>query len=101
MVHDQAGLTANNVPGSIWCMSDTYQVKEAQRQLPKLLRKAESGVIPTIWRRNKAVAHIVSAERMSAIAETMEILANPKAMKAIRDAEAGRGHFRPARELPE
>jgi hypothetical protein len=38
---------------------------------------------------------------MAAIAETMELLANPEAMKAIRTAEAGLTHFRPARELPE
>jgi len=33
---------------------------------------------------------------MAAIAETMEILANPAAMKAIRSAEAGRGRNYPA-----
>jgi hypothetical protein len=38
---------------------------------------------------------------MAAIAETMEILANPEAMKAIRSAKARRTRFRPARELPE
>jgi antitoxin YefM len=82
-------------------MPDTYQVKEAQRQLPKLLRKAEAGGIVTIWRRNKPVAHVIGADRMAAIAETMEILANPAAIKAIRAAEAGRGRNYPAKELPE
>lgn len=82
-------------------MQHTYQVKEAQSQLPRLLRRAEAGALTTIFRRNKAVAHIISAERLAAIAETMEILANPAAMKAIRDAEAGRGRSYPAKALPE
>jgi antitoxin YefM len=82
-------------------MAGTYQVKEAQRQLPKLLREAEAGGIATIWRRNKPVAHVIGAERMAAIAETMEILANPAAMKAVRSAEAGRGRNYPAADLPE
>ena len=82
-------------------MPGTYQVKEAQRQLPALLRRAERGLLSTIWRRDKPVAHLIGTERMAAIAETMEILANPAAMKAIHDAEAGRGRFRSARELPE
>ena len=81
-------------------MSDTYQVKDAQRQLPKLLRKAEAGGIATIWRRNKPVAHVIGVDRMAAIAETMEILANPAAMKAIRAAKAGRGRNLPAADLP-
>ncbi len=81
-------------------MSDTYQVKDAQRQLPKLLRKAEAGGIATIWRRDKPVAHVIGAARMAAIAETMEILANPAAMKAIRSAKAGRGRNFPAADLP-
>ena len=81
-------------------MSDTYQVKDAQRQLPKLLRKAEAGGIATIWRRDKPVAHVIGAARMAAIAETMEILANPAAMKAIRAAKAGRGRNLPAADLP-
>jgi antitoxin YefM len=82
-------------------MPNTYQVKDAQRQLPALLRRAEAGAVMTIWRRNTPIAHVIGAERMAAIAETMELLANPVAMKAIRTAEAGLTHFRPARELPE
>jgi hypothetical protein len=40
--------------------------------------------------------HIISAERLAAIAETMEILADPEAMKAIRDAESGQSKTYPA-----
>jgi hypothetical protein len=34
--------------------------------------------------------HVIGKERMSALIETMEILADPAAMKAIRDYEAGK-----------
>jgi antitoxin YefM len=82
-------------------MQTTYQVKEAQSQLPRLLRQAEAGALTTIMRHNKPVAHIISAERLAAIAETMEILADPEAMKALRAVESGKARLRPAKNLPE
>lgn len=48
-----------------------------------------------ITRRDKVVGYLLSPERFEALLETMEILANPKAMKAIRDYEAGKTKFRP------
>jgi hypothetical protein len=35
-----------------------------------------------------------SRERMEAIIETLEIMGNPKAMKALRNYEAGKGKFK-------
>ncbi len=52
-----------------------------------------------ITRREKAVAYLVSAERMAAIAETLEIMANPKAMEAIRRARRGQGKYYPLSAL--
>jgi antitoxin YefM len=43
-----------------------------------------------IRRRNDTVAYLVSRERMEAIVETMELLANPDAMKAIAAHRAGK-----------
>jgi hypothetical protein len=39
----------------------------------------------------KAVAYIMGADDLASLVETTEILANPAAMKAIAEAEAGRG----------
>ena len=64
-------------------MSSTYSVAEAQAQLPALLRKVENDLI-VITRRDKTVAYLISAQRMEAIAETLELMADPKAMKAVR-----------------
>lgn len=80
-------------------MTSTYSVTEAQSQLPGLIKKAEGGESVRIRRRDKTVALLVSRERMEAIVETMELLANPRAMKAIQAHQAGRTKFLPLSAL--
>jgi antitoxin YefM len=72
-------------------MESTYSIKEAQTQFPGLVREAEDGGMATITRHEKAVAYVMGAEDLSALIETVDMLANPAALKAIADAEAGRG----------
>jgi PHD/YefM family antitoxin component YafN of YafNO toxin-antitoxin module len=84
----------------IWVVSSTYSVSEAQRNLPRLLKDATHRSI-AIRRRDKTVAYLVSREKMEAIAETLELLANPAAMKAIRAHQAGRLKFFPLSSLDE
>ncbi len=81
-------------------MPSTYSVTEAQSALPALLKQAHDELI-VITRREKAVAYLVSAERMGAIAETLEIMADPKAMKALRAARQGKGRYLPLSALDE
>jgi antitoxin YefM len=81
-------------------MATTYSVTEAQAKLPALVREAEDQLV-TITRHDKVVGYLLSPERMESILETLEILANPKAMKAIRDAEAGRTKYYPLSALDE
>ena len=69
-------------------MSSTYTIKSAQQKLSALIREAEDHPV-TLTRQGSAVAVLMSMERMEAIAETMEILADPKAMQAIRKYESG------------
>jgi len=76
-------------------MPSTYSVTEAQSQLPGLIKRAEEGESVRIRRRDKTVALLVSRERMEAIVETMELLANPQAMKAIEAHRAGRTKLLP------
>ena len=82
-----------------FCMKSAYTIKEAQKNLSAVIRQAERGSLATITRHHKPVVHIISAELLSAIAETMEILADPAAMKAIRDAESGKAKTYPASAL--
>ena len=82
-------------------MNNTYTIKEAQRNVTGMVRSAESGRLATITRHQKPVAYVISPARFSELLETMEILADPKAMQSIRDAEAGRGKVFAAKDLPE
>ena len=77
----------------------TYSVTQAQRQLPRLVREAEQGQSIAISRRDETVAYIVSRERLEAIVETLEILANPAARKAIESHKAGKTKFVPLAAL--
>jgi len=74
-------------------------VTQAQSQLPQLLRQAERGALVRIARRDETVAYLVSRDYLEAIVETMEILANPAAQKAITDHRAGRTRFVPLSAL--
>jgi len=76
-------------------MKSTYSVAKAQSQFPRLLREADKSGAIVITRHDETVAYIVARERMEAIVETMDVLANPKAMKALRDYEQGRTSFLP------
>jgi antitoxin YefM len=82
-------------------MKNTYTIKEAQQNLAGMVRVAERGSLATITRHQKPVAYVLSPGRLSELLETMEILADSKAMKAIRDAEVGRGKVYDAKDLPE
>ena len=71
----------------------TYSVSQAQSALPRLLREVESGELVGITRRDETVAYLLSRRHLEAIVETMEILANPHARRAIDEHRAGRTKF--------
>jgi len=73
----------------------THSVTQAQSQLPQLLRQAERGTLVGITRRQQTVAYLLSRDYLEAMVETMEILANPDARKAIANHRAGRTKFVP------
>src|SRR5260370_3401533 len=71
-------------------MDSTVSISELQAQAPACVRRAEREGALSIARHGRTVAVLLSRERMEAIIETLEIMGNPKAMKAIRDYEAGK-----------
>lgn len=73
-------------------MADSYTIKTAQQKFSAVVQEAEDHPV-TITRQGKAVAVLMSIERMEAIAETMEILADPKAMAAVRKHREGRAAY--------
>ena len=79
-------------------MKTTLSVTEAQT---KLLRLVQSKETITLRQREETVAFIVPRERMEALLETMEIMGNPAAMRAIRRDQAGKGKYLPLSVLDE
>ena len=73
-------------------MPDTYTIKTAQQKFSAVVHEASDHPV-TITKQGKAVAVMMSMERLEAIAETMEILADPKAMAAIRKHREGRAVY--------
>ncbi len=74
-------------------MKSTYSIKEAQSKFAGMVHEAESGAMATITRHDKPVAYVIGADELASLVETMELLANPAARKAIADAEAGKGRL--------
>jgi len=62
-------------------------VHKAQQQLPKLCR---SGKAYLITNRDQPTAVLLSIDDYEALMETMDVLSNPKAMKVLRNARAGK-----------
>jgi PHD/YefM family antitoxin component YafN of YafNO toxin-antitoxin module len=75
-------------------MKNTYSVAKAQANFTKMLKEAEKQTI-SITRHDETVAFILSRERMEAIIETLEVMGNPEAMKAISGHQSGKLKFQP------
>lgn len=82
-------------------MIETLEIAKAGRDLPKVVRGLKKSGSLAISNRGRTVAYLISRDRVEAMLETMEIMGNPKAMKAIRDFEAGKTKFAPVEVLDE
>lgn len=75
-------------------MNSTVTISQLQAQAPRCVRRVEREGALNIARHGRTVAILLSRERMEAIIETLEIMGNPKAMKAIRAYEAGKAKMK-------
>jgi prevent-host-death family protein len=82
-------------------MKSTVSVSEGQNNFPALVKAAEGGRVVTVTRHESPVACVIGHDRMSAIVETLEILANPAAMRAIAEHKAGKTKFGALDEIDE
>jgi prevent-host-death family protein len=73
-------------------VTDSYTIKTAQQRFSAIVQEVADHPV-TITKQGKAVAVMISMDRMEAIAETMEVLADPKAMEAIRKHREGRAVY--------
>lgn len=80
-------------------MKSTVTVSQGQAKFPGVVRDAEDGGLITVTRHDEPVAYVIGRKRMEAIIETMEILANPEAMAAIREYRSGKSKLYPLSAL--
>lgn len=76
-------------------MKFASSIAEAQRGLPRLVKDAARDGAVAIAKRGETVAYLVSRKRMAAITETLDILGNPDAMRAVRKYRQGKMMFQP------
>ena len=77
----------------------TVTVAELQSRAPRILRETGRRGMLAVTEKGHVTAFLVSRDRVMAMIETMEILSNAEAMKAIREFEAGKGKFYSVDEL--
>jgi prevent-host-death family protein len=70
-------------------MKTTYTITEAQARLPQLVRETADGTALAITRHGETEAYLISKDRLEGMLETLEIMANPEAMKAIERDRKG------------
>jgi hypothetical protein len=79
-------------------MKTTFDIAEAQARLPKLVHTKQT---VSLRQDDETVAFLVPRDRMKALLETMEILTNPEAIKALRRDQSGKGKYLPLSVLEE
>lgn len=72
-------------------MTDTYNMKEAQAGLTQLCRSGKRFVIAN---RNRPVVVAMPVEDFEALMETLDVLADPAAMKAVQSARKDQTQYR-------
>ena len=80
-------------------MKRTYSITELQRETSAAVHKAESGALVTITRHGQPVARVISDERLGAMLETMELLADPGFIRQLARLKAGKLKFYPVSSL--
>ena len=94
-------LTPGLHHSTVFTVKSTVSISEGQDSFPALVKAAEKGSVVTVTRHDEPVAYVLGYERMAAIAETLEIMASPAAMAAIRGHKAGKTKFGKLDDIPE
>lgn len=74
-------------------MKTTYSITEAQAKLPGLVREVAEQEAFSITRHGETVAYLISRERLDAVLETIEVLSNTDAVKALEQYKQGKTKF--------
>ena len=71
-------------------MTSTVTISELQDRAPEVVRNAEKRGSIAVSRHGRTVAFVVSRERMEAILETFEVMADKELMKSIKAHQSGK-----------
>jgi PHD/YefM family antitoxin component YafN of YafNO toxin-antitoxin module len=71
-------------------MGSTVTISELQDRAPQVVKDAERNGSVAVSRQGRIIAFVVSRERMEAILETLEVMAQPELMKSIAEYESGK-----------
>ncbi len=74
-------------------MKTTYSISEAQAKLPGLVREVAELDAVSITRHGETVAYLISRERLDAVLETVEVLSNADAARALERYRQGKTRF--------
>lgn len=98
---DVSRLTSPTAEVTDYFVKSTVSISEGQNSFPALIKAAETGAVVTVTRHDTPVACVMSYERMAAVAETLEIMSNPAAARAIAEHRAGKAKFGRLDDIPE
>ncbi len=76
-------------------MKSTFTIAEAQANFSRIAR---SNSVVGISKNSKVIGFYIPRERFEGLLETMEILANPEAIKWINADKAGKLKYKPLAE---
>ena len=85
--------------GQLFVVKTTYTLRELQRETASAVHGAESGVLVTVTRHEKPVAHLISDEQLRALLETRELAGNPDFAATLTTLKSGKVKFRAASSL--
>jgi prevent-host-death family protein len=73
---------------------DTCSISDFARNPAAIVRQAQQKGSVTVCRNGRVVGFLISRDRMEAILETLELMGDPDAMKAIRQYEASKARLK-------
>ena len=82
-------------------MNSTVTISELQAQTPRIVKETERRGMTAVTRHGRIAAFLISKDRVEAMIETMEILSDAEAMKAIREFDSGKMRMRSVECLDE
>jgi PHD/YefM family antitoxin component YafN of YafNO toxin-antitoxin module len=80
-------------------MNSAVTTSQLRSQTAKIVRQTERKGMVAVVRHGRVVAFLISRSRVEGMIQTLEILTEPEAMKAVRQYEAGEAKMKGVESL--